>query len=211
MNMEDNNNMAHPFKPGETAGHNRPEPESIQVEHAHRALAKRRRFTGPIKAIASAGLAIATITVVGNAMEQGEKNHFKPDSYYGGTVEINMNENLNLRETPIIISDPNIAPNTVNWHDVVQINGVNIKGKDNFVIEKPLITEGDNPEASDEKSPWITFQATIDQPLTGPKTETLYINFSATRDYVKPIETGAFIKIDNSIPPSEFGKIKTTP
>lgn len=190
--------------------------ERIQVEQAfhvvERREARRKLLGGAAKAVAAGVAAVSVLAGVGNAIEQGKKESYQPDSYYNGRIEIVMSDNLNLREYPVIISTPGEAtqedgPNTVDWNDVDEINGVKVEGSESFVIANPLITEGESPEGPTIKGSWITFDAKVD----GEK-ERLYVSFSpATNDYVKPIESGTFIKLDPAMSTDGLGSITVTP
>ena len=189
----------------------------LRKEHAYhrseRREARRKLAKIAVKS-ALAGAAALGIFSAEKAIEQAGQDSFKPDSYYSGKVEISMNPNLNLRETPVVITNKNEEPNTVNWKNVEEINGVKVQGETDFIIENPLITKGDNPEGGGEKGKWITLDAKVDQLLGEPKEEKLYISFSPqTREFVKPIQSGNFVKISDVTSTDTLGivSLKTAP
>lgn len=191
--------------------------EIKKVEHAFHVGEKREKrrklMQRSIKTIIATGAAAATFLGVGKFLEQRSEAHYQPDSYYNGRVEVIMSPNLNVREDPIVITNRNEPPNTVNWKNVEEINGVKIKGNESFVITNPLITKGDNPATNSvEKGAWITFDAKVDQPFGNPKEETLYVSLSsATRGFVIPIEPGSFVKLDNLTSTNDLGKVSLNP
>jgi hypothetical protein len=187
-----------------------------KVEHAYsvsqRAEARRKLIKTRVKTLLATGVAAATFLGVGKAIENGAETNYNPDSYYDGKVEIVMSDNLNVREAPIVITNDSEPPNTVNWDRVKEINGVKVEGSESFVIDNPLITEGDDPLSEGaERGSWITFDAKVDNGL-GVDDEKLYVSLSsATNDYVKPVETGSFIKLDSFTSNQDLGSVTVKP
>lgn len=183
----------------------------LQKEHAYnqreRSEARRKLIGKKVKTVIAAGAMAATFLGVGKAIEENAESKYQPDSYYNGSVEVVLSENLNIREAPIVISNDSEPPNTVDWNQIDEINGVKIEGAEKIIINNPVITEGDDPASIGGESPWITLKAKVEQAIGDPREETLYINFSgATTDYVKPIESGSFIKLSGE-PAANLGNV----
>lgn len=188
----------------------------LRVEHAYNAYekkeARRKLFKTRVKTLLATGVAAATFLGVSKGMEQAAEAAYQPDSYYNGKIEVVMSDNLNVRETPIVITNDSETPNTVDWSQIKEINGVKTEGGKSFTIDNPTITYGDNPASEGaEKGSWITFDAKVDNGL-GTEDEKLYISFSpTTSDYVKPLETGSFIKLDSYTPTQDLGNVTVNP
>lgn len=187
-----------------------------KAEHAYNVSekreARRKLLKTRVKTLLATGVAAATFLGVGKAMENASEANYNPDSYYNGKVEIVMSDNLRVREAPIVITNDSEPPNTVEWDQVKEINGVKVDGSESFIIDNPLITEGDDPMLEGaEKGSWITFDAKIDNGL-GVEDEKLYVSLStATNEYVKPIESGSFIKLDSYTSSQDLGKVSVNP
>lgn len=187
-----------------------------KVEHAYNVSekreARRKLLKTRVKTLLATGVAAATFLGVGKVIENTTEANYNPDSYYNGKVEIVMSDNLRVRETPIVITNDSEPPNTVEWDQVKEINGVKVDGSESFIIDNPLITEGDDPMSEGaEKGSWITFDAKVDNGL-GVEDEKLYVSLSsATNDYVKPIESGSFIKLDSYTSTQDLGKVSVNP
>lgn len=187
-----------------------------RVEHAYNVHekheARRKLIKTRVKTLLATGVAAATFLGVGKAIESGAERNYNPDSYYDGKVEVVMSDNLNVREAPIVIINDSEPPNTVSWDQVKEINGVKVGESESFIIDSPLITEGDDPMSEGaEKGSWITFNAKVDNGL-GLEDEKLYVSLSAaTNEYVKPIESGSFIKLDSYTSNQDLGKVTVSP
>lgn len=188
-----------------------------KVEHAYniseKKEARRKLISQRVRNVVAAGAIAATFLGVSKGIEAASEGNYKPDSYYNGSVEVVMSEYLNVRESPIVITNDSEPPNTVDWNQIKEINGVKTEGGKSFVIDNPVITYGDDPTSEGaEKGSWITFDAKVDNGL-GTEDEKLYISLSpATSDYVRPLETGSFIKLDSTTSATQdLGKVIVNP
>lgn len=188
-----------------------------QVEHAYNVSQKREErrklMKTRVKTLLATGVAAATFLGVGKVMEQASaEKDYSPDSYYNGKVEVVMSDNLRVRESPIVIINGSEQPNTVDWDEIEAIksqgNWVDIRKGNSFVVDKPIITKGDDPMSEGAgKGSWLTFDARVNN-----EDEKLYVSLSAaTSDYVKPIESGTFIKLDSLTSNQDLGKVTVNP
>lgn len=187
------------------------------VEHAYsvsqRREARRKLITQRVRTAIAATAIVGSFLGVGKVMQQASEKDYNPDSYYSGKVEVVMSDNLNVRESPIVITNKHEQSNAINWNRVKEVNGVRVEGNNSFIIDNPLITEGDDPMSEGgEKGSWITFDAKVDNGL-GLTDEKLYVSLSAaTNEYVKPVESGSFVKLDSLLAPSQdLGKVSVNP
>ena len=187
-----------------------------KVEHAYNVSQKheerRKLMKTRVKTLLATGVAAATFLGVGRVIEQASEKDYSPDSYYSGKVEVVKSDNLRVRESPIVIINDGEPPNTVDWNEIEAIksqgNWVDIKDGRSFIVDKPIITEGDDPMSEGTgKGSWITFDAKVNN-----EDEKLYISLSsATSEYVKHIESGTFIKLDSLTSNQDLGKVTVNP
>lgn len=109
-------------------------------------------------------------------MEQGEAK------IYGG--DICILKGVNVRK------DRHISSDTVEWKDIIELNGVNIQQADSFTATSPLIVYPPYP-AGLNQPPWLAFKATVNGLFGRTNKQTVYINFSnETADFVKLVIYG---------------------
>lgn len=226
--MDKKAEMAHPFKPGETADRAIPE-APIHMEQAfhvgERAAARRRRLTTAGKVAAAAVLATAGALGLGKItdglpqsqaaesfdakQEQVAKNElYKADQFYDGKLNItihlpNENTKLNLRNAPIIEN------NTIDWKDVISIDGTNIPpGTNSFSIEDPLIAIGQDPVDKTQSADWISLDIIKRNADGQTEDERAFIlNGEQTSTHVKVVESGAIKPLSMSTDNDHIGKV----
>jgi hypothetical protein len=185
-------------------------------EHAYNVRekqeARRKLMAKRVKTVIATGVAAATFLGVSKGIEAASEKDYGADAYYNGKIEIVMSDNLNVRKEPYVINNDSQIPNTVDWQQIKAINGAKTEGGKSFVIEDPLITYGDDPTTEGvEKGSWVTFDAKVDNGL-GVEDDKLYVSLSqATSEYVKPVESGSFIKLDSGTSSQDLGKVTVNP
>lgn len=183
----------------------------LRKEHASH-VGERREARRKLAIAGSLVLGLAGLISVGNNAEKALQPTHTPESYYDGKIEIILSDNLRVRETPIVITNNGEQPNTVEWDNIEEINGVKINRNESIIIEDPLITYGDDPAPEGtERGAWITFDAKVDNGL-GLTDEKLYVSLSsATRDFVKPVEPGSFVTLSDLTSTEGLGTVTANP
>ncbi len=226
--MDKNNEMARPFKPGETAGRTVPE-TPIHMEQAfhvgERAAARRRRLSTVGKVAAAAVLATAGAIGLGKIsdglpqsqamdsydakLEQSAiENLYKADRFKDGKYEIIIsnpddNTELNLRKAPYIEN------NVLDWNQVDSIDGTKIPaGTNSFIIEDPLISTGQDPVDKTQSADWISLDLTLKD---GESQRAFIFNGEQTSGHIQALESGAIKPLSQSTESDNIGSVTINP
>ena len=227
--MDKNNEMAHPFKPGETANRAVPEGKVIHMEQAfhvgERAAARRRRLSTIGRVAAAAVLTTAGVVGLGKIaegtaqsqamdsydakMEQlAIENLYKADRFKDGKYEIVIsnpddNTELNLR------AGPYIENNVLDWNQVDSIDGTKIPaGTNSFIIEDPLISTGQDPANKDQPADWISLDLTLKD---GKNQRAFIFNGEQTSGHIQALESGAIKPLSQSTESDNLGNVTINP
>lgn len=177
--------------------------ERIHVEHAfhlgEKAVARRRKLMGIGGTLAALSFVGAAAVASGDsdvkqaneaqvqAAEQQQliKEITRPDSFNDGTYRIIISDSLNIRNAPIRQDG-----NTIEWSDIVKIEGKSITGAKSFDDDKPYIKTGQSPSNPNEKADWIELSVQVKNGAEIIDTDAFVAKTKETSEFVQELKSG---------------------